>query len=49
MIKKIKGKLYLYSEDGKKKLGGPYPATSEGKEKLRRRIAQVEYYKKHGK
>ena len=35
------GKYYVYSEDGKKKLGGPY----DSREEADKRLAQVEYHK----
>ncbi len=34
---------HVYSEDGKKHLGGPYPTKKEAVD----RLAQVEYYKQH--
>lgn len=42
--KKIKkgDKWYVYSEDGKKKLGGPYDSEGEAE----KRLGQVEYFKK---
>lgn len=41
-ILKRDGKWYVYSEDGKKKLGGPY--TTEGEAK--KRLGQIERFKK---
>lgn len=41
MKKTIKGKLYLYSKDGTKRLGGPY-ATEEA---LRKREEEVKKFK----
>ena len=40
LVKK-KGKFYVYSEDGTKKLGGPYASEGEAK----KRLEQVEYFK----
>lgn len=40
-IVRRKDKYFVYSEDGKKKLGGPYSSRKKALERLR----QVEYYK----
>lgn len=45
MIKKTKKGYVVLSEDGKKKLGGPYATRKEAVE----RIAQVEYFKSKAK
>jgi len=42
MIVKVKGGWKVVSEDGKN-LGGPYPTKEQAKKRLR----QVEYWKKH--
>lgn len=43
VILKKDGKWYVYSEDRKKKLGGPYDTREEALKRLR----QVEYFKRH--
>jgi hypothetical protein len=45
MIRKKDGKYYVYSSDGKKKLGGPY----DSRKKAEKRIGQIEYFKKKSK
>jgi hypothetical protein len=45
IIKKSGSGYTVYSHDGKKKLGGPYPS----KEQALRRLRQVEYFKHKGK
>ncbi len=46
MIRKIKGKFYVYSEDGKRRLSKGYETKSEAAARLR----QIEYFKnKKGK
>jgi hypothetical protein len=45
IIKEIDGKFYVYSHDGKKKLGGPYDTKAEAEE----RLGVIEYFKKHPK
>jgi len=42
MIVKVKGGWKVVSEDGKN-LGGPYPTKGQAKKRLK----QVEYWKKH--
>lgn len=42
MIKKEDGKFFVYSADGKKKLGGPYDSKGEAEKRLR----EVEEFKK---
>lgn len=44
-ITKKSGKWYVYSDDGKKELGGPYDTEGEAK----KRLGQVEYFKKKDK
>jgi hypothetical protein len=41
MIKEIKKRFYVYSEDGSKKLGGPYLTQREAEKRLK----QIEYWK----
>lgn len=41
ILKKINGKWYVYSEDGSKKLGGPYDTKEEAVKRLR----QIEFFK----
>jgi len=45
MIRKQKGGYVLYSKDGSKKLGGPYPSRKKAQERER----QVQYFKRKGK
>lgn len=44
IIRKIKGKWYVYSEDRKKRLGGPYKTRAAAV----RRLRQIEYFKQVG-
>lgn len=44
MIRKQNGKWYVYSEDGTRRLGGPYGSKAQAEERLR----QVEYFKHKG-
>jgi len=41
MKRKIKKRWFVFSKDGKKKLGGPYKTEKEADKRLR----QVEYFK----
>ena len=41
VIKKLNGKYFVYSHDGKKKLGGPYASRAQAVKRLR----QVEHFK----
>lgn len=43
MVRKIKGKYYVYSKDGKKRLGGPYATQKQAN----KRIGQIEFFKRH--
>ena len=45
MIRRTEGGWIVVSEDGKKKLGGPYKTREEAV----RRLRQVEYFKSQGK
>lgn len=45
MIKEEDGKYHVYSEDGKKHLGGPYGTKDEALTRLR----EIEYFKSHPK
>tara|TARA_Y100001963_G_C6733176_1_gene424914 strand:+ start:56 stop:454 length:399 start_codon:yes stop_codon:yes gene_type:complete len=45
MIKVVKGKYYVYSKNGEKKLGGPY----DTKEAANKRLGQIHYFKNRGK
>lgn len=44
MIKKVKGGYKVVSEKGKN-LGGPYPT----KEQAKKRLAEIEYFKRKGR
>lgn len=44
VIRKKDGKYYVYSKDGKKKLGGPYNSRAKAVKRLR----QVEIFKRKG-
>jgi len=43
MIKKEGSSYYVYSEDGSKKLGGPYGSKAAAEKRLR----EIEYFKSH--
>lgn len=43
MIVKEDGKYYVKSEDGSKKLGGPYDTPEEA----HKRLGQIEWFKAH--
>ena len=45
MIKRMNNKYYLYTKDGKKKLGGPYGSRKEAEERER----QVRFFKHQSK
>ncbi len=45
MIRQMKGKYHIYSEDGTKHLGGPY----DSKEEAEKRLSQIEYFKNKNK
>lgn len=45
MIRKEKGEYCVYSEDGKKKLGGPYKTEEQAK----KRLGEIEFFKKKNK
>jgi hypothetical protein len=45
MIRMVDKKYYIYSEDGSKKLGGPYYSKAAAE----RRLQVIEYFKHKGK
>jgi len=47
MIKKIKGRFYIYSHSGKKRIDKKAGFSTEGKAK--RRLSQIEYFANRGK